>query len=206
MKINLQVLSGYLLILMIISVTTVQNSLAQQAETLFSNNVTYGGFGGPVVKMGSVADGTGVWIGGRGGWIINFETDHSISLGGGGYGLVTEHLSTDSSDLYAMNGYGGFEIEYTNKSFRLIHISVSTLIGAGGLMLRDRDFESSNEEPNAYFALEPGVNAELNVTNFFRVSAGINYLFTSGINRFGFNDRDFSGFNGVIAFKFGKFL
>lgn len=184
---------------------------AQEAQTLFDGNVSHGGFGGPVVKISDVAGKTGVWVGGRGGWIINMDNNHSLSLGGGGYGLVTEHLAPEvglgnlDADYFALNGYGGFEIEYTNRTYKLIHFTASSLIGAGGLMLRDRDYHDVDDDVDTYFVFEPGINAELNVTKFFRVSTGVSYRLTSGIDRFGFSDSDFSGINGVLTFKFGGF-
>jgi hypothetical protein len=183
-----------------------ESSHAQQTETLFSGNATHGGFGGPVVKIGEVAGSTGVWVGGRGGWIINLDRDHAISLGGGGYGLVTDHRTPIDNDLYALNGYGGFIIEYTNQSARLVHFTASALLGGGGLMLRDRNYEDVQDDIDSYFVFEPALQAELNVTNFFRIAAGASYRMTSGIGRFGFSDSDFSGLNGVITLKFGKFL
>jgi hypothetical protein len=181
-------------------------SHAQQTETLFSGDVTHGGFGGPVVKLGSVADGTAIWVGGRGGWIISFDRNNAISLGGGGYGLVTNHRSSIDPDLYALAGYGGFEVEYTNQSYRVVHLTISSLIGGGGLMLRERDFEEVEDDVDSFFVFEPGASLEVNVTHFFRITAGVSYRMTSGIGRFGFSDSDFSGFNGVVSFKFGKFL
>lgn len=191
--------------------TGINQSFAQQTQTLVSSDVTHGGFGGPVVKFSDVAGDLGVWVGGRGGWIINIDPNHAIGLGMGGYGLVTEHRVPDpdygdiASDYYALNGYGGFEMEYTNRSYDIVHLTVSSLIGAGGLMIRDRNFDDVDDSPNAYFVFEPGVNAEVNITNFFRVAAGISYRLTSGIGRADFSDSDFSGINGVITFKFGKF-
>lgn len=181
-------------------------TLAQQAETLFSNQVSHGGFGGPGVKIGEVAGDPGVWVGGRGGWIINFDNNHTLSLGGGGYGLVTDHRSSIDPDLYAMAGYGGVDFEYTNQSYRLVHFTVSTLIGGGGLMLRERNFEEVIDETDSFFVFEPGATVELNVTHFFRIGAGVSYRLTSGISRFGYSDSDFSGLNGMFTFKFGKFL
>jgi hypothetical protein len=55
---------------------------AQQTETLFDGEVSHGGFGGPVVKFSEIAGSAGVWVGGRGGWIINLSELHTISLGG----------------------------------------------------------------------------------------------------------------------------
>ena len=183
-------------------------SQAQSPQTLFNGDVTHGGFGGPVVKIGDVAGSTGVWVGGRGGWIINLSDRHAISFGGGGYGLVTEHpvrpIDSDNEPI-AMNGYGGFEIEYTNRSYRLVHLTVSSLIGGGGVMLRDHHYNNVNDDMDRYFVFEPGLNAELNITKFIRISAGASYRLTSGISRFGFRDSDFSGLNGVITLKFGRF-
>jgi len=186
-----------------------QDAVAQQTQTLFQGDVSHGGFGGPVIRFGSV-DGSGaVWVGGRGGWIINFSNQHSISLGGGGYGLATEHrlpqpFDPDRKELAAI-GYGGFEMEYTNRTYRLVHMTASTLIGAGGITIRDENLEIDDREADPFFVIEPGVHAELNVTSFFRVAGGLSYRFTSGIDYGGFRDSDFSGPNALITFKFGAF-
>ncbi len=184
-------------------------AMAQETQTLLSGDVSHGGFGGPVIRFGSV-DGSGaVWVGGRGGWIINFSNQHSISLGGGGYGLVTEHqlpqpFDSGRNELAAI-GYGGFEMEYTNQTYRLVHLTASTLIGAGGITVRDHNLEHLEDDANAFFVFEPGLNAELNVTSFFRLAAGVSYRFISGLDYGGFQDSDFSGVNAVLTFKFGAF-
>lgn len=183
-------------------------SQAQPHHALLDGDVTHGGFGGPVVKIGDVAGSAGVWVGGRGGWIFNMSDRHAISLGGGGYGLVTEHLVRPvypDNEPLAMNGYGGFEIEYTNRPYQLVHLTVSSLIGGGGVMLRDHHYNDVYDDMDRYFIFEPGLNAELNVTKFIRISVGASYRLTSGISRFGFRDSDFSGLNGVFTFKFGRF-
>lgn len=190
-------------------VTGAFNSLwAQSPQTLFKGEVTHGVFGSPVVKIGEVAGSTGVWAGGRGGWIINMNDRHAVSLGLGGYGLVSEHRirpnNTDDEQL-AMNGYGGLDIEYTNQSYRVVHLTLSSLIGGGGLMGRNHHFDRTNDDRDRYFIFEPGLNVEVNITELVRVSAGASYKLISGINRFGFRDSDFSGFNGVLSLKFGRF-
>jgi hypothetical protein len=185
---------------------------AQDMQTLFAGRASHGGFGGPVVKFSDVGGSLGVWIGGRGGWIIGFEGPHSISLGGGGYGLASSHPVPDPAaagwpgreDLRVRAGYGGFELEYTNRSQRLLHWTASTLIGAGSVALETAEFPVTADEP-AFFVLEPGLHGELNVTRFLRLHAGLSYRYTSGVDRAGFTDRDFSGVNGTIAFKFGGF-
>lgn len=187
-----------------------EKSTAQEAQTLISGSVSHGGFGGPEIKFGSVAGSSSVWVGGRGGWIINIDPQHAISIGGGGYGLVSDHRSNlatlDGEDLYALSGYGGFILEYTNRSYRLTHFTLSALLGGGAVLLRDSSYEPFEEDNNnPFFVFEPVLNVELNVASFFRIAAGAGYRFTSGISDFGFSDSDFSGFTGTITFKFGGF-
>lgn len=182
---------------------------AQQTQTLFHGNVSHGGFGGPVLKFGEVNGSPGLWVGGRGGWIINFENMHSISIGGGGYGLVTNHKTPEPvgglTEQYATIGYGGFIFEYTNRTYQLAHFTGNFLVGAGGLGLRDKNFSNFSDDTNSFFVVEPSLELELNVTTFFRITAGMGYRFTSGIGHAGFTDSDFSGINGTLTFKFGSF-
>lgn len=185
---------------------------AQETQTLFDGDVTHGGFGGPMIKFEDIRGDFGVWVGGRGGWIINLDDYHAISIGGGGFGLATNHrvpddseLDNDDYDYVATNGYGGFMLEYTNRSYQLLHLTATSLIGAGGFTVRDRNFADIDEEPNPYFVFEPGAHLELNVTSFFRVAAGVSYRLTSGIDKAGFSDSDFSGANATLTFKFGIF-
>lgn len=186
-------------------------SFGQETQTLIDGEVSHGGFGGPVLKMGDIAGETGLWVGGRGGWIITIDEQNALSLGGGGYGLVTEHDLLDpnfgdtETDYRIMDGYGGFELEYTNRSHRLVHLSLSSLVGGGALMVRDADFDDVMDDHDPYFVLEPAANIELNVTDFMRAAAGVGYRYTSGINSAGFEDADFSGVTGTFALKFGKF-
>lgn len=194
---------------LLLSLVIITDAKSRDMQTLFDGDVKHGGFGGPVVRFGSLDNDLAVWVGGRGGWIINFSSQHSISIGGGGYGLVTEHHmpvqpENKETELAAV-GYGGFEVEYTNQTHRLVHVTTSALIGAGGLTTRNESHEVSDSDPDPFFVFEPGVHAELNVTHFFRIATGVSYRLTNGIDMGGFTDSDFSGFNAVLTFKFGSF-
>ncbi len=184
---------------------------AREEETLLSGPVTSGGFGGPVVKMTRIHDSFGVLIGGRGGWIIN----HTMSLGGGGYGLVSRIRNpegvTGMQDPVLHVGYGGFEIEYTRRSESLIHPTVSLLIGGGSAGIRESWEEDLNDDweddpsLDSFFILEPGVALELNVTGFMRVDAGVSYRFVSGLEQEGLTESVIGGPSAVLTFKFGLF-
>ena len=204
-----------LLLVLLCALWGVSSADAQDMQTLFDGDVTHGGFGGPVIKFSEVAGDPGVWVGGRGGWIINFSETHAIGLGGGGYGLTTFHNIPEPTDLgdpgdienpQAVAGYGGFELEYTSRSYRLLHWTATTLIGAGSVSARSQDFQQIDEDFDPFFVIEPGLHGELNLTSFMRLHAGVSYRWTSGIDQAGFTDSDFSGINGTVAFKFGSFL
>ncbi len=184
-------------------------ALAQEAETLISGHVTHGGFGGPVVKFSVINDDVGVFVGGRGGWIINFQPDHAFVLGGGGYGLTTdvkaEGVMRFDEQMYLALGYGGVELEYINRTKKLVHFSIHTLIGGGEVEFREksRSFEITNGD--VIFAMEPGISVLLNVAQFFRIGAGASYRFIGGVNLDGLSNSDISGFSAVLTAKFGKF-
>jgi hypothetical protein len=205
--------AGTLIIpMLVVALASVDHAQAQEVQTLFGGRVSHGGFGGPGVKFSDVRGELGVWVGGRGGWIINFEGGHSISLGGGGYGLATTHPVPDpgaadvpgAGDLQAHMGYGGFELEYTHRSDRLLHWTASTLVGAGAVAMERAGTPMAAPE-RAFFVLEPGLHGELNVATFMRLHGGLTYRLTRGVERAGFTDRDFSGVNGALTLKFGRF-
>jgi hypothetical protein len=179
--------------------------LLAQEETLIGGEIESGGFGGPVVKFGSINGESGIFVGGRGGWIIN----HTFILGGGGYGLtnnVKAKVLGPYGERYLNFGYGGLELEYIAQSDRLIHFSVMTLIGAGGLGWRDESFRGGmNSDSDAFFVLEPAAQVNLNVTKYFRLSAGVSYRYVSGVDSPAASDTDLSGPSGVLTFRFGRF-
>lgn len=169
-------------------------ALAQE-ETLLTDDFQSGGFGAPVVKFSQVADKFAVFAGGRGGWIIN----HTIVLGGGGYGLANDiNLSGFPDGRDVEFGYGGLELEYINSSDKLIHFTVYVLVGGGGL-------SGNLIEDESVFVAEPAVNGELNITRYFRFNVGAGYRWVTGVDSPGFSDSDFSAFYGQVTAKFGSF-
>ena len=187
-----------------------------QEETLIGNGeVTHGGFGAPVVKYTEIKGEPGLLVGGRGGWIIN----HTFVIGGGGYGLVND-IEANNYLTYApwenkpfLNfGYGGLELEYISQSNNLMHFSVYTLVGAGGVSYRNSLWDNNEDGWNnwsspsdAFFVFEPAANAELNVIDFFRINAGVSYRFISGVNFDNLKTSDLGGLSAVLTLKFGKF-
>ena len=184
--------------------------LYAEEETLFHGKVEHGGFGAPVVKFTQIKDEFGVLVGGRGGWIIN----HNFVLGGGGYGLANHNIDereiTPDSILYLALGYGGVEMEYICRPHKLVHLTFQALIGAGWVSYQEkyrhhRDENNFGLDGDAFFITEPGFNAELNVTTFFRADVGAGYRFVSGVNSDWMKNSDLAGPSVNVTLKFGKF-
>jgi len=150
-------------------------------------------------------------IGGRGGWVIG----HSLILGGGGYGMVTEvdapsTVMPQEGPLDIRFETFGFEMEYVFDPMSLTHMSFYTLIGGGAVhYFKDvGSFSSSNQqigETGFMFLVEPAINAELNVIEWFRVGAGISYRFVTGDDHAGLNNDDFKTMSFSVTLKFGAF-
>lgn len=186
--------------------------MAQKEETLLGEKIEHGGFGGPVIKFTEMKDKFAVLVGGRGGWIIN----HAFSIGGAGFGLVNQdiderEISPDTTVFMTM-GYGGLELEYTANSSKLVHMTVSSLIGVGGIdyVIKDRLDGGSDQtydvfDGDFFFVFEPAINGEVNMVSFFRINAGVSYRYINGIETEGIGDSDLAGLAAQITLKFGKF-
>jgi len=111
-----------------------------------------------------------------------------------------------NGERYLNMGYGGIELEYVTEWDRLIHFSFMTLIGGGGLSWRDDNIRAGMAPENdSFFIAEPAVNVNVNITTYFRISAGVSYWFISGIQSSASSNVDLSGPSGVLTLRFGKF-
>jgi hypothetical protein len=188
-------------------------------RTLFSSGTfTSGGFGGPVLKLTSMFDNTSLLVGGRGAWVIN----RTFAIGGGGYGLVTPRTvrtgATSDLDTNYNVGYGGGELEVILMSDDVVHFSAMTLVGAGAVSTDTRsrrmqdgewDWDHNTITSDVFFVLEPQVNVEVNLTEWFRIAAGASYRLVNGVDtRVGtttIGNSDLSGLSGVLTLKFGLY-
>jgi hypothetical protein len=176
-----------------------------QESTLINGDIESSGFGGPVIKVTNLNGENAVMVGGRGGWIIN----HSFVLGGAGYGLVSDIKAkiTDPVRQYIEMGYGGLDIEYIASSNDLLHLSIGLLVGGGGVgyKMDNNDLLVETYKKNSFFVLEPSVYANLNVTHFFRIAAGVSYRSVSGLSSVVSTNADLSGPSANLVLKFGTF-
>lgn len=216
--------SSVLLILLMffgLSVSLFSQENNDEMKTLFGNGkVKFGGYGAVETKFSPLNDQFGLFVGGRGGVIIN----HSFILGLGGYGLTTSHkvdgykikdpYYTDST-AYLRMGYGGLHLGYIIEPNEVLHITTGALVG-GGWAGYTRSMSNKNHndgwgdnnwayESTGFFIVEPSVGAEINITSFFRLELNASYRFVSLVDLPNTKNADISGFSGNLAFKFGKF-
>jgi hypothetical protein len=177
-------------------------------ETLVGGKVTHGAFGGPSAAYTRLRGEDALLVGARGGWLIN----HRLVLGGAGYGLtnrvsVPKGSTPNDADYQLGFGYGGVWLEYVFAPSRLVHASIGTMVGAGGLSyVRFRhEGERTADGSDAIFVLEPVAGAEINVTKFLRVGVFASYRAVSDVDLSGLATRDLRGFSGGTTFKFGLF-
>ncbi len=195
------------LFMILLSIVVFVMPVFAQEQTLISGDFESGGFGGPGIKFTQMNGELGILVGGRGGWIIN----HTIVLGGGGYGLVNEIVSKEILPDTTLNldmGYGGFEIGYIHTSDKLLHYAIQILIGAGEVSHTDgkRYYGLNyNEGSDTFFIIEPSIDFVLNVTPNFRLAAGASYRYISGVSLSEITNSDLSGPSAQITLKFGSF-
>lgn len=184
-------------------------SSAQQIETVFDGDVSHGGFGSILVGVTSVNGEISYLRGTRAAWMLKLQNGHAVNIGVGGYRTQSgfdavnwSHPDIDDPELRA--NYGGFEVEYLNRSNRLIHYGVQATVGGGTVRYRDSDIDLSKTS-DSFFSFQPGANAHLNITNWFRISGGVFYRYTSGVSLDGTSNSDLSGLTGMLGFRFGWF-
>ena len=171
-----------------------------KTQTLFSNENSYGGFGGPIVEFSNI---NGVTVGDTGGGGAFSVNDFFV----GGYGLGnsgSQVAITGTDEVYDIHfNHGGFWLGYTYKKHQLFHLYSSFRIGWGKTELKrnDEKFYSDN-----LLALAPELGLELNVTNWFKVAFSGGYRNISGIDNLPqLTDKEFTSAYGAITFRFGGF-
>jgi len=150
--------------------------------------------------------------------------NHWISIGLSGYGIINsgnlkyEKLVFDdfnkkwqSTNLYG--GYGGLLIEFNVIPRSVVHVTFPLLIGGGGLTYMYRpDYVDQYDwggyttvDWDAFFVVQPGVRAEINIVKFFRIGIGISYRYTPDLKLVNTSSNLINQFNANLSLKFGKF-
>lgn len=180
-------------------------------KTIFGGK-SVGGYGGIGVGYSLIDSRHALTFDARGGIILG----HGISLGIGGSGFINEYKYNQqfSKDVSMVGGYGGVYVEPILFPKLPVHLSFPILIGMGGAAYttfvedENGDFTDENnveETSSVFLVIEPSVELEFNLTNFFRLSAFLSYRFTSDLDMVNVPADALQSYSAGLRFKFGKF-
>jgi len=187
-----------------------------QDQTLLPQKFTSGYFGGPSFSVTNFVDEVGLFVGGKGGWVVN----RKIALGGSAALLINDielrlKVPTDSAGtladttLTANLYYGGLEFGYIDSPWKLFHYSVWLQIGIGLVGYRDYECTTcgsrSDLDNDLFFFAEPRIDLNLNVARMVRLSLGIGWRYAYDIELRGISNQDFHGPIGVLAVMVGRY-
>jgi hypothetical protein len=180
-----------------------------EQETLVQGKFEHGGFGAPVVKFTMIDNNFGIIVGARGAWLIN----HSFSIGVAGYrhvygDMMSGNMYYGRSKMYM--GYGGVTFEYIFFPDKVVHFSLSSLLGAGANWAHQNGMMNGyghghGMNMNMSFIAEPEIDMIVNIAPFARFVVGAGYRFVAGGGRRGITPLDMWGLTGTVAFQLGAF-
>ncbi|MDY6799745.1 MAG: hypothetical protein SVU94_00815 [Bacteroidota bacterium] len=190
-------------LLLILSAGMILAQENDNMETIFNKPKKIRGYLGPIINI-TTLDGENAYMQGfNAAAIIN---DHLIV---GFYNLNLENNIFSNNDEYIGDildfEHRGLLLGYTFMPKKAIHFSASLQTGRGNIEIYNEFWDEWTEDKNI-FILTPGIEAEFNITKFFRIGVGANYRFAMDVDQFeNYDNNDFSAPCGFISFKFGWF-
>lgn len=176
------------------------NASAQSATTIFGNGgpKIVGAYGVAAQKFSSIDGQFANFLGGYGG--VLFDSD--LMVGAGAFALLNGQSIDIGEDPNTSRHitYTGLFVERTFQSEKVIHFTSNLLAGAAFIGEQNRlpDGGQYAIGSRGAFVLEPSVNAEVNLAQWFRVGAGISYRWVAG-------ESEYSAPAAIISLKFGNF-
>ena len=173
-----------------------------QMQTLFGFDSKITGYGTLETKYTQLLDKDAILIGGHGGVIFNSY----FYFGLGAYGLVTTNqfvgsFPEESLDMYM--GYTGLMMGFNVMPTKVVHFSIPLFVGVGNLEL---EHDNIFVENSAFLLFEPGLQLEVNVTQFMKIGLGAGYRMVQGTTlRNDITDDDLTYWTGNFSLIFGKF-
>lgn len=204
--------------LVLVFISAALCSYSQEIQTLFRQDTlrSSGGYGAITNKFtkinGHYANLTGVY----GGWYVN----HHFTLGLSAASLTNnlrvpeEYSAVPGSNLSYQYVQFGLFTEYVVASSRMVHLNVQLMSGTGfttQYRRYDWDFHEDRHDfddiydTNWFVVVEPGLNVEINLLKWMRLSTGVSYRTALGSDGIGIKDKDISGGSIDVGLKFGKF-
>ncbi|MDY0286524.1 MAG: hypothetical protein EOL88_04185 [Bacteroidia bacterium] len=214
---------GIFILVLLTGISTIQITAQEkpaynpnQIRTLAGNqNISNGFYAG--LKFGyTPIEHTDAFVTGvRLAWVIN----HRLALGIAGstyFSGYDQYNELPDDNFYLAGGQAGLYLEPIFFATSPIHFSLPITLGAGGIYAWNETWGSELDPPysyhddwDIYFVVEPGIELDINVVRFMRLSFGATYRLTDDIAINGLNVPIGKGalrnFSGYFAIKFGKF-
>lgn len=146
--------------------------------------------------------------------------DHSFSIGVTGT-LFSDYINGLNFDrplnfpdgYYVEGGYGGFFIEPVFAPYFPVHISFPMMIGAGNVLFTEEYSDDYWEyqtgryavESSPFLIFEPGVEFEVNLVRYIRLTCGASYRFTNAIQMDAGREHLLNGLTINAGIKMGVF-
>jgi hypothetical protein len=182
-------------------------------QTLINPEFQNSGYGALTTSFSKFNGDFAVLTGAYGGWFIQKK----FMIGLGGYDLSTKHKSSGTNEATGKPNefqfdYGGLMLEYTFYSDKLIHFTANSLFALGDIQngfseknIHDEGSHWNNTNDDLVYVIQPSVNVEANITNWFRMSIGGGYRYVTGSNMQGLSNANMSAAQGNVSLKFGGF-
>lgn len=175
-----------------------------QIKTILGNDHSHGGYLGFDMLFGEIDNSQSLEIGGRLAWVL----DHRFAFGVMGSGFVSaENIDIDEEvHLDLAGGYGGLLFEPIIFPLKPIHLSVPLFCGVGGAASNptSENFDEF-DDTDAFLIFRPGLEAEVNLLKFLRLSIGGHYRFAYDFEMEGMSEDALNGLSIGVAMKIGLF-
>lgn len=202
-------------IVILLAIITISISLkAQEIKTIFGGPRSSGGYGALENKFttirGQYANISGIY----GGWYLNHRFLIGVAASASTNNMIVPDQFSVQPGTHMTYQYGQFGMinEYAFGSNKAFHINFNLFTGAGFTLQYQRYGKDAyayntqnNYDENWFFVMEPGVQLEMNLLRWMRLSPGVSYRMTYGSNGLGLSDSDLTNTSYSITLKFGKF-
>jgi hypothetical protein len=204
-----------LLMALTIIVSTSSFSQDGNIHTVFKSGVLRSGGYGAVTNKFTTIRGKFTNISGLyGGWFVN----HRFMIGAGLEAAtnnisVPQQFSVDPTrDMSYEYGQFGLVMEYVIGSDLPIHPVIHLFSGTGFTLQYQRygwhsgyNYDDQAHDENWFFVAEPGIQLEINLLKWMRLSPGVSYRASFGSDGSGMKDKDVRNVSYSATLKFGRF-
>ena len=202
-----------LLVMTLVSVQAFAQDATPKNEIRFGRTIETTGYGALTTQYSQFNGKDATFVGMYGGVMI----DHRLMIGLGGFGMLNRPdgfnaVGNTDENREVQMGYGGVVIEYSFAGTKRIHLSGNVLAGGGGIsngyyatMSKNSGSQWYSTDESGFLVIQPSLNLEMNMTSWFRISAGAGYRHITGSNMNVLSDKDMSAPTANLTIKFGIF-